>query len=129
MNELDLEIDGIKVFTPRVFDDERGYLFESFRSAWLPGWLKQLDFAANVFKRSREFVEMPSLTARRCIKVSAFPGEPVGWIIDQVGPEMLVYASDYPHIDRQQFAGSVDWHTIVESESSRRAKCLKSRIP
>ncbi len=38
MNELDLEIDGIKVFTPRVFDDERGYLFESFRSAWLPGF-------------------------------------------------------------------------------------------
>ena len=38
MNELDLEIDGIKVFTPRVFDDERGYLFESFRSSWLPGF-------------------------------------------------------------------------------------------
>lgn len=41
MNELDLGIDGIdgiKVFTPRVFDDERGYLFESFRSSWLPGF-------------------------------------------------------------------------------------------
>jgi dTDP-4-dehydrorhamnose 3,5-epimerase len=37
MNELDLEIGGIKVFTPRVFDDDRGYLFESFRSSWLPG--------------------------------------------------------------------------------------------
>jgi dTDP-4-dehydrorhamnose 3,5-epimerase len=38
MNEQDLEIDGIKVFTPRVFDDDRGYLFESFRSSWLPGF-------------------------------------------------------------------------------------------
>jgi dTDP-4-dehydrorhamnose 3,5-epimerase len=38
MKELDLEIDGIKVFTPRVFDDDRGYLFESFRSSWLPGF-------------------------------------------------------------------------------------------
>jgi dTDP-4-dehydrorhamnose 3,5-epimerase len=37
MNELDLDIDGIKVFTPRVFEDDRGYLFESFRSSWLPG--------------------------------------------------------------------------------------------
>lgn len=37
MKELDLDIDGIKVFTPRVFEDDRGYLFESFRSSWLPG--------------------------------------------------------------------------------------------
>ena len=24
-------------------------------------------------------------------------GEPVGWIIENVGPEMLVFASDFPH--------------------------------
>ena len=36
MKQTTLEIDGIKVFTPRVFDDDRGYLFESFRSSWLP---------------------------------------------------------------------------------------------
>ena len=36
MKEITLEIDGIKVFTPSVFDDDRGYLFESFRSSWLP---------------------------------------------------------------------------------------------
>jgi dTDP-4-dehydrorhamnose 3,5-epimerase len=38
MKEITLEIEGIKVFTPRVFDDDRGYLFESFRSSWLPGF-------------------------------------------------------------------------------------------
>ncbi|MFM5894477.1 MAG: amidohydrolase family protein [Novosphingobium sp.] len=64
---------------------------------WLPGWLKMLDFTANVFKRLRSFSEMPSETARRHIKVAPFAGEPVGWVIEQVGPEMLVYASDYPH--------------------------------
>jgi dTDP-4-dehydrorhamnose 3,5-epimerase len=37
MKEIALEIEGIKVFTPRVFNDDRGYLFESFRSFWLPG--------------------------------------------------------------------------------------------
>lgn len=37
MKEISLEIEGIKVFTPRVFNDDRGYLFESFRSSWLPG--------------------------------------------------------------------------------------------
>ena len=38
MKQITLEIDGLKVFTPRLFDDDRGYLFESFRSSWLPGF-------------------------------------------------------------------------------------------
>ena len=37
MNELDLEIPGVKLFTPRIFNDDRGSFFESFRSTWLPG--------------------------------------------------------------------------------------------
>ena len=45
----------------------------------------------------REFPEAPSETAKRHIKVSPFPDEPVGWIIDNVGPDMLCFASDYPH--------------------------------
>ena len=64
---------------------------------WLPSWLKALDYTASLFKRKREFKELPSETARRHLKVSPFAGEPVGWIIENVGPEMLVYASDYPH--------------------------------
>lgn len=74
----------------RVISMEHGAL-------WLPGWMKMIDFTANVFKRLRKFDEMPSMTARRHIKVAPFAGEPVGWVIDQVGPEMLVFASDYPH--------------------------------
>ncbi|MGV0035763.1 MAG: dTDP-4-dehydrorhamnose 3,5-epimerase [Candidatus Azotimanducaceae bacterium WSBS_2022_MAG_OTU7] len=38
MKELDLDIAGVKVFTPRVFDDDRGYFLESFRATWLPGF-------------------------------------------------------------------------------------------
>ena len=64
---------------------------------WLPSWLKALDYTASLFKRKREFKELPSETAKNHIKVSPFAGEPVGWIIENVGPEMLVYASDYPH--------------------------------
>lgn len=74
----------------RVISMEHGCL-------WLPGWLKMMDFTANIFKRLRPFAEAPSMTAKRHIKVAPFAGEPVGWVIDQVGPEMLVYASDYPH--------------------------------
>jgi predicted TIM-barrel fold metal-dependent hydrolase len=65
--------------------------------SWLPSWLRSLDYTAGLFKRQRKFTELPSDTARQRIKVSPFAGEPVGWIIDNVGPEMLVFASDYPH--------------------------------
>ena len=66
-------------------------------ATWLPSWLHQLDFTASLMKRKRKFVEAPSETARRHLKVSPFAGEPVGWIIDNIGPDMLVFASDYPH--------------------------------
>ena len=66
-------------------------------ATWLPSWLQQMDFTARMFKRKRKFRELPSETAKQRIKVSPFSGEPVGWIIDNVGPEMLVFASDYPH--------------------------------
>lgn len=36
MNRLETDIPGVIVFQPRVFGDDRGFLFESFRSSWLP---------------------------------------------------------------------------------------------
>ena len=59
---------------------------------WLPSWLKALDYTASLFKRKREFKQLPSEVAKKHIKVSPFAGEPVGWIIENVGPDMLVYA-------------------------------------
>lgn len=37
MNVVKTAIDGVFVFEPKVFGDERGYLFESFRQSWLEG--------------------------------------------------------------------------------------------
>ncbi|MEY3092940.1 MAG: hypothetical protein RIU67_1723, partial [Actinomycetota bacterium] len=34
---------------------------------------------------------------RRHVVVSPFAGEDVGWIIDQVGNDMVAFSSDYPH--------------------------------
>lgn len=66
-------------------------------ATWIPSWLQQMDFTARLYKRFRAFPELPSVTAKRHLKVSPFPDEPVGWIIDNIGPDMLVFASDYPH--------------------------------
>ena len=64
---------------------------------WVPSWLRGLDFAADSLKRVRKFDRRPSEVVRTHLKFSPFAGEPVGWIIDNVGPELLVFASDYTH--------------------------------
>ncbi len=35
--------------------------------------------------------------ARERVRFAPFAGEPIGWLIEQLGPEMLCFASDYPH--------------------------------
>ena len=64
---------------------------------WVPSWLRALDFAANSLKRFAPMKTMPSETVRRHLKFAPFAGEPIGWIIQNVGPELLVFASDYTH--------------------------------
>ena len=64
---------------------------------WVPSWLHALDFTARNFRHKRSFSRAPSEVAKHHLKFSPFAGEPVGWIIDNVGPELLVFASDYPH--------------------------------
>lgn len=66
-------------------------------ATWLPSWLQNLDFAARSLERVAPLPQLPSEVVRERLKFAPFAGEPVGWIIDQVGPELLVYASDYPH--------------------------------
>ena len=86
-----------------IFDDvfarhpELRVISMEHAASWLPSWMHQLDFTAKLYKRMRKFEEAPSVTAKRHLKVSPFAGEPVGWIIDNVGEDMLVFASDYPH--------------------------------
>ena len=38
MNRIETGIPEVVVFQPRVFEDARGLLFESFRASWLPGF-------------------------------------------------------------------------------------------
>jgi predicted TIM-barrel fold metal-dependent hydrolase len=82
-----------------VFDRHPGLRGISMEHAafWLPSWLQSIDYTTALFKRKRQFAELPIDTARSRLKVSPFAGEPVGWIIENVGPDMLVFASDYPH--------------------------------
>jgi predicted TIM-barrel fold metal-dependent hydrolase len=39
----------------------------------------------------------PSEFMQRQVRVSLFPYEDAGWLIDQAGSDMFMFASDYPH--------------------------------
>ena len=62
-------------------------------ASWVPGWLHKLDFV----ERSTRPVAPRSRRASDVARVAPFAGEPVGWLIEQLGPGMLCFASDYPH--------------------------------
>ncbi len=38
MKSSNSEIPDVKIFTPEVFSDSRGFLYESFRSSWIPNY-------------------------------------------------------------------------------------------
>jgi predicted TIM-barrel fold metal-dependent hydrolase len=82
-----------------VFDRHPGLRCISMEHAafWLPSWLKSIEYTTSLFKRKRSFSELPIDTAHNRLKIAPFAGEPVGWIIDNVGSDLLVFASDYPH--------------------------------
>ena len=36
---------------------------------------------------------------RRQIKATPYPTEDVGWIVEQAGPEMALFSTDFPHVE------------------------------
>jgi uncharacterized protein len=72
-------------------------------AAWLPSWMRQLDTALEAFSKSEERLRKlqlrPSEYVKRQIRVTPYPTEPVGWIIEQVGEEICLFSTDYPHVE------------------------------
>ena len=36
---------------------------------------------------------------RRQVRVTPYPHEPAGWIVENTGPEVAMFSSDYPHVE------------------------------
>jgi predicted TIM-barrel fold metal-dependent hydrolase len=67
---------------------------------WVVPLLQRLDIAQDTFKRTEPALNLPLRASdylRRQMKFTPFPTEPVGWMIEQAGPELLLFSSDYPH--------------------------------
>ncbi len=70
---------------------------------WVPGWMRSMDSAALAFikneDRLKKLSAKPSEIVRRQVRVTPYPHEDVGWIIANVGEEVCLFSSDYPHVE------------------------------
>lgn len=65
--------------------------------------MKSLDSAQTAFHRNEERLQSLELKASeyvtRQVRVTPYPHEDAGWIINQAGPEVCLFSSDYPHVE------------------------------
>ena len=70
-------------------------------AGWVVSWLHHLDYAHRAFRRTEEplrrLERLPSEYVKSHLKFTPFPGEPVGWMMEQSGPELFMFSTDYPH--------------------------------
>ncbi len=70
---------------------------------WVPSWLRQMESAYDAFHRHEERLQALSLRpadyVRRQVRFTPYPTEDVGWIIENTGPEVCLFSSDYPHVE------------------------------
>jgi len=70
---------------------------------WVPSWMRQMEAAFDAFARHEERLQKlslrPSEYVRRQMRFTPYPTEDVGWIIEQAGPEVCMFSSDYPHVE------------------------------
>lgn len=70
---------------------------------WLPGFMRQLEAAMLSFGRHEERLQalelQPQEYVTRQIRVTPYPTEPAGWIIDNAGSATCMFSSDYPHVE------------------------------
>ena len=91
-----LALDGVFDRFPAL----RGGVIE-LGAGWVPEYLRTLDLSQKIFKRTDPSVANLPMRAsdyiRRAVKFTPFPGEDVGRMIADAGPELFLFSSDYPH--------------------------------
>jgi len=94
-------------------------------AVWVPSFMRQLDAAFDAFGRHEERLQKlslrPSEYVRRQVRVTPYPTEPTGWIIEQSAPEICMFSSDYPHVEGgrnplARFDREVEGHTPAVRE-------------
>lgn len=70
-------------------------------ATWVPGLLRNIDHAhRSFFKNEPLLAELelaPSDYLRRQVRFTPFPFEDTTWLVEQSGPELFMFSTDYPH--------------------------------
>jgi uncharacterized protein len=98
---------------------------------WLPSWTRQMESAFDAFARHEERLQAlslrPSEYVRRQVRATPYPTEDVGWIIEQSGPEVCLFSSDFPHVEGgrrpvERFEASLD-ASDIDAHARQRFWC------
>jgi predicted TIM-barrel fold metal-dependent hydrolase len=72
-------------------------------AVWLPSWIKQMESAFEAFARHEERLRAlelrPAEYVQRQIRATPYPTDDVGWLTEQLGPDICLFSSDYPHVE------------------------------
>lgn len=72
-------------------------------AVWVPAWLERLEIVKDTFGRTEsrigELPMRPTDYVRRQVRVTPYPTEHVGRLIESAGPELFMFSSDYPHVE------------------------------
>lgn len=120
-------LEGVAERFPRL-----RFVFLESGSGWLPYWLERMDGHFETWRAQLPAIRRPpsELFRRQCF-VSMDPDDAVAAsVVDQLGDELLVWASDYPHADAL-FPGAVE-QTLAHLSglpeiSQRRILCDNAR--
>jgi len=91
-----LTIDGVFDRHPRL----RGASIE-LGASWVPGMLRNLDHAHRSFAKFepafKSLPHLPSEYIREHVRFTPFPFEDTAWLVEQCGPDLFMFSTDYPH--------------------------------
>ncbi len=70
---------------------------------WVPAWMRQMESAMDAFGRHEERLQQlslrPSEYVHRQMKFTPYPTEDVGWIVEQAGADVVLFSTDFPHVE------------------------------
>lgn len=98
-------------------------------ASWLPGWMRAMDSAHVAFRKNEERLQKlsmrPSEFVRRQVRVTPYPAEDTGWIIENAGEEVCMFSSDFPHVEggRNPLKRFADAMTTISEHAQHRFYC------
>ena len=94
-------------------------------ASWIISWMKHLDQSYRAFRRLQDLSQvkkLPSEYVQDHVKITAFPGEDIGWLLDNGASDLLMFASDYPHHEGTDDPISRFEKTMISSSTEQKEK-------